>query len=99
MGQPAQIHDEQRVGALEIQEQIVRDTNDALAKFLQRAAVAMWNTDANANCSFTTTITVKKKTVGGDPKVSMEINSRERIPTPIIKRDLDFGDGKQLVLL
>lgn len=82
-----------------LKDTILGDVNDDLRDFLEHAKVAIWNSDANVHTTFTTTVSLKKKMVADEMKITMEINSRERIPKPIIKRDLEFNGSKQLVLL
>ena len=67
--------------------------------FLGHAQTAIWNSDDNVNTSFTTTVTVKKKIVADEMKIVLEINSRERIPKPIIRHDVKFDKSRQLVLI
>ncbi len=81
-----------------IQEMSVDDLRGSLMNFLKRAQRAAHEADGKMNCSFTTTISIKKKMVGDSPVITLEVNSRERIPSPVIKRELIF-EGDQLVFL
>lgn len=79
----------------EIIEAMVKD----LRKFLRNAQVAVFNSDDKVHTTFTATVSLKKKIVADESKISMEIDSRERIPNPVIRRELEFNKGKQLVLV
>jgi len=83
----------------QLSDQIVSGVEKDLKSFLQNANVALWNSDEKVHTTFTTTVSIKKKVVADEVKISLEINSRERIPKPIVKHDLDFDSAQQLVML
>jgi hypothetical protein len=82
-----------------MKQQILSDVEKDLKAYLGNAQTAAWNTDGKMNCSFTTTVSISKKVVSEEARYSLKIESRERIPRPVIIRELEFNEGKQLVLI
>lgn len=82
-----------------VRDQSLDDLKEDLADWLGRAQQAAYEADGKMNCSFTTTISLKKKMVADEPVITLEVNSRERIPRPVIKRDLKFNSDGQLEFL
>ncbi len=83
----------------ELRDQIIEDITSDLDEFLTNAESAVWLSDGKFHTSFSTTVSIKKKLVADEQTISMEINSRERIPKPVVRHDLEFNEGKQLRLL
>jgi len=89
-----------KLGTIEaLKDQVLMDIEKDLVAYLKNAQTAAWNADDKMHSSFTTTVSIKLKTVAEEQTIGLEINSRERIPKPVIKHAMEFNKGKQLVLL
>ncbi len=83
----------------QLRDQVLEDITRDLDEFLANAKTVLWNSDGNVHTTFTTTVAIKKWVRAEETTTTMSISSRERIPKPVIKHDLDLQKGKQLVLL
>ncbi len=82
-----------------LRDRILTAITKDIDEFLTNAKTVLWNSDGNVHTTFTTTLAIKKKVTADETLTTMSISSRERIPKPVIKYDLDLQKGKQLVLL
>lgn len=78
---------------------IVEDMRKDLPDFVRHAQTAAWEAKGKMNASFTMTVSVKKQDRNDEVTLHLEVNSRERMPKPVIKRELDFDATQQLVLI
>lgn len=82
-----------------LRDKILSDIAKDVDDFLSNAKTVLWNSDGAVHTTFTTTVAIKKKVSADETTTTMTISSRERIPKPVFKYELDLQKGKQLVLL
>lgn len=78
---------------------ILSDMSEPLMDFLRNASFAAHNAEDSMHASFTSTANIAKKVKkGGDATCELTVNSRVRMPSEVIVRELGFA-GEQLKLI
>ncbi len=83
-----------------LKQTILDDIESELEEFLKNAGHAAYNSDRKMSASFTTTATIAKKFGKGDEvKYTLLVDSRVRMPSEKIARDIEVDKNGQLSLL